>query len=246
MARTVESVENPTETESILKENKDSQLYLVSAPSCGGKTTLFDLLTPDKRFARAVTCTTRPPRIKQDTGQKEIDGVDYHFHSISKFLLKIGDDDFLEYARFGGHLYGTCRNEIERLAALNKHILLNIEVNGAEQIRKKACTDYLLKRALVQIFLTPPTLGILEERLCKRKANTPEEIKKRLAEAPIELEKSKEYDYLIVSTTPEEDLRRMMVIFYAENMKRSSILLDLVVMREARSMKREFATVSLS
>src|SRR5271156_6856800 len=189
-------------------------LILISAPSGGGKTTLCNMLLkarPD--MTRAITCTTRAPR----PGEK--DGVDYHFFDASEFLKRLHAGNFLEHATVYGNSYGILKSELLGKLRSGKDVLLNVDVQGAATIREQAESEPELKRALITIFLTPTPLTVLEERLKKRAADSPAVIQKRLAVARQEITQWKNFDYLLVSGTKQEDLRRILAIVEAEKMR---------------------------
>jgi guanylate kinase len=189
-------------------------LVLISAPSGGGKTTLCQaLLAASPQMARAVTCTTRPPR------EGEQDGVDYYFLDASSFLKRLQAGNFLEHATVYGHSYGTLKAEVLGKLRQGKDVLLNVDVQGATTIREKAREDPELKDALFSVFLTPPSLTVLEERLKKRGTDSPAVIQKRLSVARQEIAQWKNFDYLLISSTIREDLRRMQAIIEAEKMR---------------------------
>ena len=198
-------------------------LILISAPSGGGKTTLSQqLLAARPDMTRAITCTTRPPR----PGEK--DGVDYHFLEPAEFQKRVQAGDFLEHATVFGRSYGTLRSELLDPLRAGRDVLLNVDVQGAATIRERAQTEPELKRALVTVFLTPPSVAVLEERLKKRNTDAPEEIQKRLGLARQEIAQWRHFDYLLISSTIPEDLRRMLAIVEAEKL------------RAARAMAPEF------
>jgi guanylate kinase len=189
-------------------------LIIISAPSGGGKTTLVrELLAVNPHMTRAVTCTTRAPR------PNEHDGVDYHFLDAGSFLKRLQAGNFLEHATVFGDSYGTLKSEVLGKLRQGKDVLLNIDVQGAATIRNQVEDDPKLKQAMVQVFLTPPTLDILRQRLEKRGTDSPSVIQKRLGVARQEIAQWKNFDYLITSTTIAEDLRRMTAILEAERMR---------------------------
>lgn len=189
-------------------------LILISAPSGGGKTTLCELLLKSRpTMTRAVTCTTRTPR----PGEK--DGVDYHFLQAGDFLKRVQAGNFIEHATVYGNSYGLLKSELLGKLRQGKDVLLNVDVQGAATIRAAAEEEQELKRALVTVFLTPPSLAILEERLKKRGADAVAVIQKRLAVSKQEIAQWKNFDYLLISGTKPEDLRRMLAIVEAEKMR---------------------------
>jgi guanylate kinase len=196
------------------KKNPAPLLILISAPSGGGKTTLCDLLlTARPDMTRAITCTTREPR----KGEK--DGVDYHFFSASEFLKRLQAGNFLEHATVYGNSYGILKSELLARLRDGKDVLLNVDVQGAATIRERAEEEPELKKALVTVFLTPPSVEMLEERLRKRAQDPAPVIQKRLAVAKQEVSQWKNFDYLILSASKQEDLHRMTEIIEAEKMR---------------------------
>lgn len=194
--------------------NSNPLLIVISAPSGGGKTTLCkQLLAKHPGMTRAVTCTTRPPR------PDEQDGVDYYFLDAAAFLKRVQAGNFLEHATVFGNSYGTLKSEVLSKLRQGKDVLLNVDVQGAATIREVAEEDPELKPPLVQVFLTPPSLEILERRLKRRGTDSPQIIQKRLGVAKQEIAQWKNFDYLIISTSIAEDLRLMESIIEAEKMR---------------------------
>ncbi len=196
------------------KAGKEPLLIVISAPSGGGKTTLcHQLLAARPDMTRAITCTTRAPR----PGEK--DGVDYYFFEPAEFQRRQQAGEFIEHATVFGWSYGILRSELVDKLSSGTDILLNVDVQGAATIRDKARSETELKRALVTVFLTPPSIKVLEERLRKRASDAADEIQKRLGIARREIAQWKNFDYLLVSLSVEEDLRRMLAIVEAEKMR---------------------------
>ena len=199
-----------------------SLLILISAPSGAGKTTVCQrLLAAHPNLTRAVTATTRPPRVG------ERDGIDYHFLSREQFEARLRGGEFIEHAVVHGHLYGILRSELGGRLREGRDVLLNVDVQGAATLRAQARDDAFLARALVTIFLAPPSLEVLRERLCRRGTDGPEVIGARLAAARGELAHWRQFDYLVVSSSIEEDLRRMQVILEAEKLRQPRSTLPL-------------------
>ena len=189
-------------------------LVLISAPSGGGKTTLCQqLLAARSQMTRAVTCTTRPPR----AGER--DGLDYYFLDAGSFLKRVQAGNFLEHATVYGNSYGILKAEVLGKLRQGKDVLLNVDVQGTATIREKAQEDAELKRALMSVFLTPPSMEIVERRLRTRGTDSEAVIQKRLSVARQEIAQWKNFDYLLLSSSIEEDLRRILAIVEAEKMR---------------------------
>jgi guanylate kinase len=195
-------------------QNPAPLLILISAPSGGGKTTLCEmLLAACPNMTRAVTCTTREPR----PGEK--DGEDYYFLEAGNFLKRLQAGNFLENATVYGNSYGLLKSELLGKLREGKDVLLNVDVQGAATIRERAEDEPELKRALVTVFLTPPSIEVLEARLKKRGADAAAVIQKRLGVARQEIAQWKNFNYLLISTSKPEDLRRMLAIVETEKMR---------------------------
>ena len=189
-------------------------LVVISAPSGTGKTTLcVQTLAARPKMARAITCTTRGSR----PGEK--DGVDYYFLDAADFLKRVQAGNFLEHATVYGNSYGTLKSEVLGKLRAGKDVLLNVDVQGAATIRAHASEDPELKPVLVTVFLTPPSMTVLEARLKKRGQDSAQTIAKRLAVARQEIAQWKNFDYLIVSSSVAEDVRRLGAILDAEQMR---------------------------
>jgi guanylate kinase len=189
-------------------------LVVISAPSGAGKTTLCQqVLAARPGMSRAVTCTTRAPR----PGEQE--GVDYYFLDPASFLRRVQAGHFLEHATVYGHSYGTLKSEVLGKLRQGRDVLLNVDVQGAATIRQQAQAEPELRRALVSVFLTTSSLSVLEERLRRRGSDAPAVIQKRLSVARQEIAQWRNFDYLLISDTVGEDLRRMLAIIEAEKMR---------------------------
>jgi len=148
------------------------RIVVLSAPSGGGKTTIAKALRaryPD-RFGFSVSATTRKPRAAEQ------DGVDYRFWKPSQFLAGVKDGQFLEHAQYGGELYGTLRSDVQKILESGRHVLLDIEVTGASQVRK-------LDPEALTIFILPSDPRVLVQRLQERGSESSEEIQRRLERA---------------------------------------------------------------
>ncbi|MGE3311466.1 MAG: guanylate kinase [Limisphaerales bacterium] len=187
-------------------------LVLVSGPSGAGKTTVSrNLLAASPGMERVVTCTTRSAR------GGERDGVDYHFLDRDEFGRRVAAGEFLEHAEVYGNQYGTLRSTVlDRLAA-GVDVVLSVDVQGAESIRTAA--DPVIARALVSVFIMPPTMEELERRLRGRSEDSDEAVARRLALAREEMGHWKRFGYLLVSGTRDEDLAAMQRVLGAERMR---------------------------
>jgi guanylate kinase len=197
-------------------------LILISAPSGGGKTTLFQqILIRHPDMSRAITCTTRAPR------PGEIDGRDYYFLSEAAFAERLANGGFLEHARVYNHSYGIPKAEVLDKLRNGIDVLLSVDVQGAATVCKQAAQDAELSRALVTVFLTPASLEILESRLRRRGADADEELARRLSMARAEIAQWTNFQYLIISTSIDEDVRKMEAILEAERQRQSRSTLNL-------------------
>ncbi|HEX4084940.1 MAG TPA: guanylate kinase [Chthoniobacteraceae bacterium] len=183
-------------------------LFVVSAPSGAGKTTLCNALRQTRDFVYSVSCTTRNAR------PGEIEGEDYHYLSKEEFARRVEAGEFLEYATVHGHSYGTLRATV--LGHLNRgvDVLLDIDIQGAASIR--ACDDSQIQEALADVFIMPPNLDELRHRLIKRATETDEQIEMRLRNAAGEMKNWRLYRYVIISASVEEDLKKFRNIMHAE------------------------------
>jgi guanylate kinase len=185
-------------------------LIIISSPSGGGKTTLCHrLLEWDPNITRVVTATTRAPR----TG--EVHGKDYFFHSTAEFEQRIAAGDFLEHAKYNGHYYGTPRRFVEEQIAAGRDVLLAIEIQGAAKVMELARRS-ALGESLITLFLVPPTLALLEQRLRRRAQDDEATIQKRLRIAQEEMAHWPKYDYAIVTGHIDDDVKHAKAILIAE------------------------------
>lgn len=162
------------------------RLVVISGPSGVGKTTVCSRLLEHDAFARVITATTRPPR------PGERDGTDYHFLTLERFARWVAEDRFLEWAEVHGRRYGSPRAATEAILAAGRHALLNIDVQGAASIRAGTLPA-------LTVFLLPPSVEELERRLRGRASDDEETIRRRLAEAQIELDRQDEFDWKVVN-----------------------------------------------
>lgn len=177
-------------------------VFVLSAPAGTGKTTLVRLLIDEfPMVVESISCTTRPPR------GGEIPERDYHFLNKEEFDAKIQADEFLEYAEVFGHLYGTLKSGVLNQQKAGKHVVLVIDTQGALLLKKK-------QFPAVFIFVKPPSLVELRERLFKRKTEVDQHIEQRLMWATGEIEMARDYDYQIVNDSLHHayDILRSIVI----------------------------------
>jgi len=183
---------------------RKGNLLVLSAPSGSGKTTVArKLLASVGDIEFSVSYTTRPRR------QSETNGVDYHFISEEQFRAKIAGKEFLEWAEVHGKLYGTGQRETESICEQGRDVLLDVDVQGADQVRRAW-------PAAVFIFMLPPTFGVLKTRLRGRRQDALQAIEKRLETARLEINRYKDYDYVVIN----------------ENIARSTALLRSIVLAE--------------
>jgi guanylate kinase len=181
----------------LLKNSRKSgKLLVVSGPSGVGKSTITNRLRADDRFWISVSATTRGMR----TG--EINGVDYHFVSDEVFKSMIKNNEFLEWADFAGAKYGTPRRAVEQALLSGKNVILEIELNGARQVRRNS-------KDAVLIFIEPPSWEELTERLINRGTESPEATQARLERAKEELSAASEFDYVVINHQVDESVAQL-------------------------------------
>jgi len=183
-------------------------LFVISAPSGAGKTTLVEALRQSPDFVYSISCTTRAPRAG------EIEGEDYQFLSAADFHARVKARDFLEYAQVHGDYYGTLRKPLLSNLKNGVDVLIDIDTQGAATIRN--CDDSFIRQALTDVFIMPPDLDELRRRLMKRGTETAEQIDSRLVTAAREMELWRDYRYTIISRSVEEDLQKFRHIMGAE------------------------------
>ena len=182
-------------------------LFIVSAPSGAGKTTLVSgLSAADPMIRKSVSYTTRAPRLGEENGR------DYHFIEVEEFERMRGQGDFLETARVHDNLYGTSRRTVEKETAGGFDVLLEIDWQGAAQIRR-------LKPDSVAIFILPPSIEALEKRLRGRAQDAPEVIARRVAAARGEISHVGEFDYVIINDEFNRAAQDLISIIRAERLR---------------------------
>lgn len=185
-------------------KRKQGLLFVVSAPSGAGKTTLCRAMTDSlENLTHSISYATRKPR------SGEIDGRDYHFISPARFQAMIDAGDFAEWAEVHSNLYGTSRRVLDDMISKGVDVILDIDTQGAKQIKSKFNTA-------VFIFIMPPSLEILEERLRNRKSDHEEEINKRMRRAREEIKDFNMYDYIVVNRDFARALTEIRSIVIAE------------------------------
>lgn len=183
-------------------------LFVLSAPSGAGKTTLCSALRQKPDFVYAVSCTTRMPRAG------EAEGEDYYFLTDEDFDRRVANDEFLEYAEVHGRKYGTLKSTVLENLDKGIDVLVDIDTKGAASIRR--CGDAFIAEALADVFIMPPNLEELGRRLKKRGTETDEQITIRLNNAAVEMESWREYKYVIISGSMEEDIEKFRAVMRAE------------------------------
>jgi len=185
----------------------DTLVFIVSGPSGSGKSTLVKKLIELPRMRLSISCTTRPPRASEKPGEW------YNFISEEEFRRRIDAGGFLEYACvFGRHYYGTPREELDRARAAGSDLVLEIDVQGAAQVKRK------LPEA-VGIFIVPPSRAELERRLRERGQDSEEEIERRLDRARQEMAAFADYEYTVVNDDLESAARRIQAVALAARQK---------------------------
>jgi len=184
-------------------ETHNGQLFLVAAPSGAGKTSLVHAaLKNDPKLVVCISHTTRERR------SSETDGVNYHFVTQQTFARMIADEQFLEHAEVFGQHYGTARKQVDTLLAQGKDVILEIDWQGAEQVRR-------LVPDVIGIFILPPSVEVLAQRLSSRGQDSQKSIQVRLSQATLEISKAPNFDYILVNDDFEEALADLLCVFRA-------------------------------
>ena len=195
----------------LLMSQRTGILYLVSGPSGSGKTTLCRQLARNGEAHYSVSCTTRPPR------PGEVDGRDYNFLSREDFERDIAAGEFLEHAEVHGNHYGTLCSEVLGFIDRGKDVVMDIDVQGAAQVR--ASGDPAIQKALVDLFVMPPSEEELHERLANRATDAEDVIALRMKNALEEMEHWRKYTYCLISGSKEEDYARFTALLTAERLR---------------------------
>lgn len=195
--------------------NDSGILLIVSGPAGSGKTTVCDrMLTEVPDVQRVVTSTTRPPR----NGEQH--KIDYYFFDRETFDAKVQAGDFYEYADVHTNRYGTLKSEIHEKLAAGTDLLLNIDVQGAATFREAGHEDPLLAGKVVTVFITPPSIEELEDRLRNRSTDDEAEIGRRMEVARQEIKQRDLYDHCILSGSRDEDFEALRQIYITEKKSR--------------------------
>ena len=186
---------------------KKGILLVVSAPSAGGKGTILkELFRQDGNLRMSVSATTRQPRPGEENGK------DYYFMSRKEFQELVAGGRMLEHAEYVGNCYGTPREPVEEWLAQGLDVVLEIDVQGGAQIKR-------LAPDCVSVFITPPSMEVLEKRLRDRGTEDDETVRKRLAAAREELPHAEDYDYIVVNDRLEDAVEDMLAILRSEKRK---------------------------
>ena len=184
---------------------------VLSAPSGGGKTTIARrLLERRSDVGYSISCTTRPPRAGEQTGR------DYFFLTREEFRARRERGEFAESAEVHGQWYGTLRSEIERVLSQAKHVIMDIDVQGAAQLSRAFPQSVL-------VFVMPPSADVLLERLRARKTEDPASLARRMMNALEELRRAEEYQYVVVNDDLDRAVARVSAVIDAETSRRDRL-----------------------
>ena len=193
-----------------LSLSKKGVLVILSSPSGAGKTSIARALVEEnKNFLFSVSATTRKSR------PGEVNGKEYHFLTVDEFREKINDGQFLEHAKVFGNLYGTPLEPVMNSINHGKDLIFDVDWQGGKQIRGSS-----LSKFVVSIFILPPSIRALQERLMKRAQDSSETVKDRMTKSIGEIMHWKEYDYVIVNNNFEQTLHEVKSIITSEKLRR--------------------------
>ncbi|WP_027634162.1 guanylate kinase [Clostridium hydrogeniformans] len=185
-------------------QDKKGVLIVISGPSGAGKGTICKELLNRHNFYLSISATTRSPRIG------EVEGVNYYFKTREEFLEKIEEGDFLEYAEVYGNLYGTPKSKVQSMIDEGKDVILEIDIQGALKVKENVSEG-------VFIFILPPSMEELKQRIIKRGSETEESLMTRFKSAYQEINYISKYNYAVVNDTVEEAVKKIESILVAEN-----------------------------
>lgn len=195
---------------------REGLLVVVSGPSGCGKTTLCRNATAVEPVYYTVSCTTRAMRPGEENGR------DYFFLSEEEFISKVSAGDFLEHATVYGRHYGTLKSEVLPALQAGMDVIMDLDIQGAAQLRN--CSDPLIRRALVDVFIMPAGVEELRARLAGRRSETEEQLALRLANAMAEMRHWREYGFTLISHTREADLAALRSILHSERRRSTRLL----------------------
>jgi len=189
--------------------NRRGLMLVLSSPSGAGKTTISrELLKREPGLVMSVSATTRRPR------PGEVDGRDYFFKSAAEFAAMVKKGEFLEHARVFDNFYGTPRAPVDAALGAGKDVLFDVDWQGTQKLKESARAD------LASVFILPPSLAELEQRLRARAQDPPEVVQSRMSRAASEMSHWAEYDYIIVNVDVESSIARVQAILAAERLRR--------------------------
>lgn len=187
-----------------MSETRKGMLLVISGPSGTGKGTIIEaLMKADKSLVFSVSATTRDPR------PGEVDGVHYHFMTVEKYNELVEQGAFVEHAQVHGNLYGTLRSEVYSRLERGENVVLDIDVQGALNV-------IATEKEKVSIFILPPSLTVLRERLTGRGTETPEAIERRMNNAIWEISQKDNYEYKVINDNLDDAIRTVQAIIEAE------------------------------
>lgn len=188
----------------LVKHKNRGVLIVISGPSGAGKGTICKaLLEKHKEIQLSVSATTRSPR------EGEVDGINYHFLTKENFLQRVSENDFLEYAEVYGNYYGTPKSNVEEILDSGKDVILEIDIQGALKVKEQSEDG-------VFIFILPPSMEELKQRIIKRGSETPESLMTRFKSAYQEINYVSKYNYAVVNDTVDSAVNKIESILTAE------------------------------